>query len=501
MRQRQKINKENGNYKILVVDDEVGVIDSLTVVLGRRGYFMKGTIDPLEAVEILREENFDLVVLDYLMSPIHGDEVVRRVREFNKEVYILLLTGHKDLAPPIETIRSLDIQGYCEKSDRFDQLILLVESGLKSIEQMKTVKKLKDGLSSILQVVPKIYKLQPIEIILKEILQEIPILINGKDAFITIEDVNDISNLNQTETRQFFAGIGNYENKTSIQEISDQLIKTNIERIKTESEIINMGDGIIIPLLSGIGKPMGSLYIEGNNIGKDTDIINIYVNQAATAINNALLHNILGSKNDELNETYNLLKDRYMDTIETLRLVVDAKDVYTRGHSDRVSDLACKMGEKQRLSDDDLEILRVGGLFHDVGKVGVADKILLKTSNLSAEEYEEIKKHPLEGSRILSGMSIFKDMIPLIEQHHERVDGRGYPYGLKGDSIHPLAKIIAVADAFDAMRSDRSYRSKLTVDETLKQLHDGKGRQFDGEVVDVFIDVLEEDEELFNIEV
>ena len=96
-----------------------------------------------------------MIILDYIMTPIHGDEVVAKIREFNKDIYILLLTGHKDLAPPLETIKVLDIQGYCEKGDRFDQLLLLIESGIKSISQMRTIKQFKDGLNKILQAVPK----------------------------------------------------------------------------------------------------------------------------------------------------------------------------------------------------------------------------------------------------------------------------------------------------------------------------------------------------------
>ena len=163
----------SSNYKILLVDDEQGIVDSLSVVLKRSGYHYTGLTNPLEAIERVRNEHFDLLILDYLMSPIHGDEVVRQIREFNREIYILLLTGHKDLAPPLETIRALDIQGYCEKSDRFDQLLLLVESGIKSIAQMRLIKKFQEGLNKILQAVPKIYQLQPIGSILEEILSEI----------------------------------------------------------------------------------------------------------------------------------------------------------------------------------------------------------------------------------------------------------------------------------------------------------------------------------------
>jgi response regulator RpfG family c-di-GMP phosphodiesterase len=133
-------------YKIIVVDDEQGIVDSLSIFLKRSGYSFTGITNPLEAIELVKKEHFDLMLLDFMMDPIHGDEVVAEIRKFNKELYILLLTGHKDLAPPLETIKRLDIQGYCEKSDKFDQLLLLIESGIKSIEQMHKIKDINEEL-------------------------------------------------------------------------------------------------------------------------------------------------------------------------------------------------------------------------------------------------------------------------------------------------------------------------------------------------------------------
>ena len=141
---RIKDNIEKENFKILVVDDEQGIIDSLSIFLSK--YHFTGMTNPEKAVELLKNEHFDLLVLDFLMAPLHGDEVVEKIREFNKDIYILLLTGHKDLAPPLETIKRLDIQGYCEKSDKFDQILLLIESGLKSVEQLRTIKEINEKL-------------------------------------------------------------------------------------------------------------------------------------------------------------------------------------------------------------------------------------------------------------------------------------------------------------------------------------------------------------------
>ena len=149
--------KANAQYKILAVDDEEGIIDSLSIFLKRSGYNFTGVTDPLEAIEKVKTEHFDMLILDFIMTPLHGDQVVEEIRKFNKELYILLLTGHKDLAPPLETIRRLDIQGYCEKSDKFDQLLLLIESGIKSIAQMNEIKNINSQLSETYEKLEQAY--------------------------------------------------------------------------------------------------------------------------------------------------------------------------------------------------------------------------------------------------------------------------------------------------------------------------------------------------------
>lgn len=485
---RKRKNVLVTEYKILVVDDEQGIIDSLSVVLKRSGYAIHGTTDPLEAIELVRNGDFDLLVLDFLMQPIHGDEVVERIRVFNEDIYILLLTGHKDLAPPLETIKRLEIQGYCEKGDRFDQLLLLVESGIKSISQLRIIKKFRDGLNSILQSVPKIYQLQPIDNILEDILAEIMPLVNSSNSFILIDDITRVAESGGS----IFRGIGKYH--TEIKNFMEMLSPQFMEQIgyaRTSNQVVKLDSGAIFPLSNEYLQSIGVIYVESNYIEEELKLMEIFTNQAASSLNNAFLHSLVNVKNEELNRTYDQLKERYMDTIEALRLVVDAKDVYTRGHSDRVAYFAVKIGKAVSMNEKDLEILRISGIFHDVGKIGTTDDILLKSQGLNEREYVEIKKHPLKGAHILSAVSMFKDVVPMVKYHHERIDGRGYPDGLTGDGIPFMARIIAVTDAFDAMMSDRLYRSKLNLNEAKQQLLSGAGTQFDTEVVKVFLDLLE----------
>lgn len=484
---RKEQNKLSSGYKIMILDDEQGIIDSLSAVFKRYGYQHVGFTDPIQAIEAVRTEHFDLLILDYLMAPIHGDEVVERIRKFNNELYILLLTGHRDLAPPLETIKALDIQGYCEKSDRFDQLLLLVESGFKFISQVNMIKKFQEGLNRILQAVPKIYQLQPIGSILEEILTEILPLVNSQNAFILVDDMMQIHEGHNS----IFKGIGKY--KTDIEdfmELLDPELMELLGKARINQEVIHRGNRVIIPLMNEFHQGIGILFVEGEDMKSGIKLLEIYSNQAAASISNAFLHSLVNIKNEELFRTYDQLRERYMDTIEALRLVVDAKDIYTRGHSDRVAFYAVKIGQAFELSEEELELLRVSGTFHDVGKIGTSDDILAKADKLSDWEYNEIKKHPVKGAHILSAISMFKDVAPVVKCHHEQVDGSGYPEGLKGEQIPFASRIIAVADAFDAMVTDRHYREKLPFEQACAQLLEGAGKQFDSEVIEKFLGIL-----------
>ena len=200
--------------------------------------------------------------------------------------------------------------------------------------------------------------------------------------------------------------------------------------------------------------------------------------------------NIIKDINVQLVEANDKLQKAYMESVQTLRYTVEAKDPYTRGHSDRVSEYSVLIGKYLGVSDSDLDTLRIGGLFHDIGKIGVPDSILLKPDKLSDDEYSQIKNHPSIGVHILSSATIFANILPIVEHHHERYDGRGYPSRLEGESIPYFARIAAIADTFDAMTSRRSYRNPLPLDVVINEFQKYKEIQFDPKITNVFLDIL-----------
>ena len=180
-------------------------------------------------------------------------------------------------------------------------------------------------------------------------------------------------------------------------------------------------------------------------------------------------------------------RSAYIGAIRALAAALDARDPYTAGHSERVSTLSVMMGRMMNLDSKELEVLRLGALLHDIGKIGVADEILRKNGPLTAEEYEQIKRHPALGARILRQVPFLTPHLPIVELHHERPDGRGYPFGLRADDIPLDARIVHVADAFDAMTSARAYRAALPASVAFAELERFSGTQFDPACVEALL--------------
>ena len=177
-------------------------------------------------------------------------------------------------------------------------------------------------------------------------------------------------------------------------------------------------------------------------------------------------------------------RELFLGSIRMLAAAIDEKDPYTRGHSGRVAKYSLIIGSELGLSVEDLDRLRISALLHDVGKIGVDDRVLKKPSSLTPEEFELMKQHPTKGANIMRPVSQLKEMLPGIELHHESVDGRGYPYGLQGSQIPLMARIIAVADTLDAITTNRPYQSAMELDYALKRIRELTGTRFDPLVVD-----------------
>jgi hypothetical protein len=198
-----------------------------------------------------------------------------------------------------------------------------------------------------------------------------------------------------------------------------------------------------------------------------------------------------------LAETNRLLEESALEAVESLNATVDAKDSYTAGHSQRVQRIAVALGEQLGLERERLDILRFAGLFHDIGKIGVPDAILTKPDRLTKLEFEIVKRHPEDGARIIGRLHRLHTAVPAVLHHHERWDGDGYPHGLRSDGIPLEAAIVGLADAVDAMTTDRPYSCARTLEEATDEVARNRGTQFAPAVVDAFVTLVERMPELF----
>jgi len=180
-----------------------------------------------------------------------------------------------------------------------------------------------------------------------------------------------------------------------------------------------------------------------------------------------------------------------LEFVGSLANALDARDPYTAGHSHRVSEFACAVAAAMNITGEELERIRIGALLHDIGKIGIADSVLQKTEGLTKEEFALIQQHPTIGRRIFEGVQGFEDYLPIVELHHENWDGSGYPLGLHGETAPLCARIVHVADVYDAITSDRPYRRGMDNEQALRLIEDSAGRQLDPSIVSVFVNLPE----------
>ena len=246
---------------------------------------------------------------------------------------------------------------------------------------------------------------------------------------------------------------------------------------------------LFAPVILG-GKTLGVISTFSRKPLRFTDeemkLLNIFASQVAIALDES--------------KHYEDIRLNYFNTIHTLVLAIEARDPYTRGHTERVTKYALKIGQALEMPKPELEILRYAGEVHDVGKISIPDFILNKPGRLTPAERAVIEIHPVKGVEMLEPLEFLKPALPVVRHHHERYDGTGYPDGLEKEKIPMMARIIACADAFDAMTSDRPYRRrKLAVEEALEEIRNNSGSQFDPHIAHIFAKTIQSNRPLFKL--
>mgnify|MGYP002629952933 FL=1 len=298
--------------------------------------------------------------------------------------------------------------------------------------------------------------------------------------YLNYEDV--IPN-NDHSTKQFYRSLK--EQKIVILEVSKSTMPTLYnERVKN----LHLRTVLLLPLQNiHTHEPLGILSIASDNeMTFDIDVIN-YFEEFASDISLAIT---LQNHRDEMKKIKEEREQNYEQTILSFVQMIEERDIYTKGHSLRVATYAQEIARNMGLSEQNCNEIFTAGILHDIGKIQTPDKILLKPAKLNKDEFSMVQEHVSAGIRMIEHIELYKGLLQTVEEHHERYDGSGYPHGLKGNNISMMGRIMAVADAFDAMTTNRVYHKRLSIEDALQELREYSGSQFDPDVVKASCTVL-----------
>lgn len=484
----------NENLKILVVDDEETILHVLREYLEYGSEYNVLTAgDGLEALEVIKSEKIDCCFTDISMPNLNGVELAKEIHLVDNTIPVIIMTGYPSMDHAIETLKN-GVVDFLTKPIKMDQLLhtlhrvmrerslfidnILLKEEAKKNEKLRLVNQ---------ELKQKIKEVETVNLILQRLNQ----VTTSADLFDIL--VNISGEVTDCDEAHFFI---------CDHELEDHAIITSFFRNNGHSmanaEVLDKG--IIkrimdekMPFHIKKGQKKGSMMaipftIRSNVFGVLASII--HNGRVCFDEKDLYFSNFLAEKASSLIENLALYENIYENLFSTLYAFVEtieARDPYTKQHSTRVSKYAIAIAKAMGRSQEEIAELNVSGNLHDIGKIGIPDHILLKPDKLTDEEYEFIKKHPVIGSNIVGHLGMWMDEQKIIRHHHERWDGHGYPDQLKGGEIPLLSRILAVADVFDAMTSDRSYRKKLPEEVAVKTIGENMGSQFDPQVGDVFV--------------
>ncbi|NOX34434.1 MAG: response regulator [Deltaproteobacteria bacterium] len=499
----------NDPIKILVVDDEEGILDVSEGYFQRKGYEVYTAGNGIEALEVLKRVKVECVFTDINMPMMDGLELAEKIREKESTLPVVVMTGYPSLENSIQTLKN-GVVDYLIKPVNLEQMELTLRRILRErelfienlilkeeVERQERLKKLNNELLGKVEEVNT----------LNRVMENFSSTDSSSGIFNKIADLG-VDELKADKA--FFHIYSDQDKSLVLLASSDCGIENETVRSLFGKELSKAANDFILEVLSEDNNPClisGSgkndrlddivrslmvvpLKIRDEIFGvasafsfredklfneKDIYYMSFIAQKAASAIENIGL--------------YEVIVDNLFSTLQSFVTALEVRDLYTRKHSERVAKYAHTIAEEMGCTAEELSNIKFAGSLHDIGKIGIRDDILLKPGRLSDEEYEKIKEHPVIGADIISKVGLWGREMEIIRHHHERFDGKGYPDGLKGDKIPKLARILCVADSFDAMASDRAYRKRMERTKVIDIIKENIGTQFDPEVVNAFLKV------------
>jgi len=522
--------KMTDRIRIAIADDEVKICELLESVLVDEGYEVDTYSYSLDCLTAIKSGGYDMLITDLKMPVMDGLDLASRARKLCPELVVLVITGYASVDSAVAALRS-GFADYIMKPLEIDQLKEVVARAIEGrrlkehndrlVDQLKNAnrnligakKKLSDQISlaqdnltqsnsSLKQRVHELSILNDISKVvssmlnLEKLLDVYIDLVRSKigicncsillvdddtdELVVCASDGENGSGLVGARTPMGM-GIEGWVAENRIPVLIDDL--ANDSRFKDKgSAKYERGSFICAPLVAK-GELLGVIDLNEKTSGgkfteSDLKLLITIAGQVSVAIDNARL--------------YRILQENSFRTVQALATTLEAKDRYTHGHSARVTDYSISVARKMHLPEEEIEKLRYAAQLHDVGKIGVDEAILRKPTDLSKDERLAIQEHPAIGERIIEPLDFLGEVRQIIRHHHERWDGRGYPDGLHGGDMDRLTQIMAVADAYDAMTSERPYRRARSSRDAVSELKRCRGTQFSPDIVDEFCSVITE---------
>lgn len=514
---------------ILIVDDNDGLLETVKDVLSQEGYLISACSSLEEARWNLSRKPYNLALVDLRLADGGGLDLLREIRKKDEDTAVVLFTAYASLETALEAMKN-GAFGYLQKPLHMDELKMTIKKALRQQELSRENKNLiarlkelglKDPLTGLYNYRYLIERLASEFERAKRHILPLSIIMLDIDYFKSINEVygheygdfilkefaeylrkcarsNDI--VIRYGGEEFIALMPDTDRggalifgRRILELLKERIFDRKGKRIKFK---ISMGlasfpeNGIntATGLLNAVDKAMRQAKEKGGN--RLSLFRSVTTREIKGILNDGGKGNVEKLKN-RLLKMKNRANQVVLESIFAFAKAVEAKDYYTGKHSENMVSIATEIGRKMRLGQKDIDNLQHAAMLHDLGKIGIEDKILHKRSALSVVENDKIRRHPQIGAEIIRDIHFLKEVMPMILYHHERFDGLGYSMGLKGNEIPLGARIIAIADVFQALISNRPYRKAYRKDDALRIIKEGAGTQFDPEIVKAFIQIMQ----------
>jgi len=465
--------------KVLIVDDDPGIRSTISDLIEELGYASETASDGLDAVGMLDRGPYMCVFTDIMMPNMSGLELIKRIKAREVSLPIIVITGYASLEIAIDAMK-YGASDFISKPFKVKQIELMLNKMKREKTLLEENRRFSDTLHLhrlIDNLVGQIEDKNEEIISLQEISEKIIGLKGIRDLVGAIIDVSR-QLLDEAEVRFFPL---NSKDNTLMDTSSGDAIPADptllhgniVRKSSSESRFTDRFESVFPLMIEG--QVFGALHVVSPAaLGEEKEGKILYLlNRSAERMENVAL--------------YEGLYENMLSTLNSLAKTLDARDPHTAQHSTRVTTLSMAMADALELSDLERDTLYISASLHDIGKVGIPDDILLKPGRLTDAEFDIIRKHPDIGADILKPLPPMSRETEIIRHHHERYDGKGYPSGLTASEIPYLSRIIALADSFDAMTSDRPYRKGMSIEEAIREITACKGLQFDPVLADLFI--------------